>query len=211
MFANEAEYQEALARYLAYTGWDVQVEVQFENEKGTYWRIDILATKDDKKLLIEAKDSAKKVNQAIDQLKRYAPYFPGADLWFACPDDIDPTNITKLVANGVQPIPTASLNLERYADLATVKVKGKIYHRKTHAVAALPHRLKPWALPPLGARICMKPGCGGKLKAIDFKPLYECDIVEQVIATAECRACKQHREVLVTRFKELAPVPTSSR
>lgn len=117
-YANEAEYQQALANWLKSNGWQVDLEkpVGDRNEASgkrinCTGRIDIFAVKDEISLIIEAKTKAKFALQAASQLIRYSACFPEAQLWFACPDLVDPRVAQRLEAQGISVVPTEFLGL----------------------------------------------------------------------------------------------------
>ncbi len=202
-FESEADYQEALAKYLSCTGWDVEVEITFKAANGQTSRLDILATKGNHTLLIEAKKDAEraKVNSAIHQLIRYSSKFPDAELWFACPDTLTDVQKTKLISYGIKPIPTEHLPLEKYRHVPATVFKGKVIRQNRGFVAAivkrLPKDLQLLAVAPVRNRMCMTPMCGGNLEAVAYTLHYQDDFVESFMIHAQCQKCKAKRDLMV--------------
>ena len=202
LFASEAEYQECLASHLAEEGWEVEMELRFQNSKGTYWRLDIHAVKRTVEIIVEAKVSASKYKEAIPQLKRYAPFWPKAQLWFACPDEVSEQGIQSLIANGIQNIPTKAMNLERFIGKPVhQRVKGRVI--SSAKMWALPSEVREVSHEAIANRICLK--CSSVLRGHKFTILREDSFVSSYQVTALCTdsGCREPREVLCHRPKPL--------
>lgn len=84
----ERRFQKALARYLEEQGFEVRLEVRVPTG-----RLDILAIRDGKAMLIETK--VQKPEAGIDQLYRYHPY-TGGTMVLAVPDTLATRHLSNL-------------------------------------------------------------------------------------------------------------------